>query len=39
MFTSEEWKSSEFAETWEGKLVEEVVLDKEFWKNVMLCYK
>jgi hypothetical protein len=39
MFTSEEWKSSEFAETRDGKSVEDVVLDKEFWKNVMICYK
>ncbi|WJX65679.1 hypothetical protein P8452_50312 [Trifolium repens] len=39
MFTSEEWKSSKFAETRYGKTIEELVLDKEFWKNVMICYK
>jgi hypothetical protein len=37
MFTSKEWKSMDFSML--GKLVEDVVLNKEFWKNVMICYK
>ncbi|XP_058766470.1 uncharacterized protein LOC131640081 [Vicia villosa] len=37
MFTSKEWKSCEFAKP--GKWYEDVVLDKEFWKNVKICYK
>jgi len=39
MFKSKEWKSSEFAKTMHGKYIEDVVLDKGFWKNVMICYK
>jgi hypothetical protein len=39
MFVSKKWKSSEFAETKDGKLVEDLVLDKELWKNVMICYE
>jgi len=37
MFTSKAWKSSQFAKTSGGKFVEDVVLDKEFWKNVTIC--
>ncbi|RDX78510.1 Pre-mRNA-splicing factor ATP-dependent RNA helicase DEAH1, partial [Mucuna pruriens] len=36
MFTSNEWRSSRFAKTKDGKLVEDVVLDKEFWKNIII---
>jgi len=39
MFTSNEWKSSKFAKTNDGKIVEDVVLDKEFWKNVIIGLK
>jgi hypothetical protein len=39
MFTSKKWKSSEFAETKDGKSVEDLVLNNEFWKNVMICYE
>ncbi|XP_058725529.1 uncharacterized protein LOC131596808 [Vicia villosa] len=39
MFTSEEWKSSQFAKTIAGRSAEDVVLDKEFWKNVTICLK
>jgi hypothetical protein len=39
MFTSEEWKSSEFAEPRSRKWAEDMILDKEFWKYVMICYK
>ncbi|CAK8571854.1 unnamed protein product [Lathyrus sativus] len=36
MFQSKGWKSSEFAKTI-GKLVEDLVFDNEFWKNVLIC--
>jgi hypothetical protein len=39
MFTSKEWKSSQFAKTSVGKYAEDVVLDKVFWENVMICLK
>ncbi|RDX78304.1 hypothetical protein CR513_41443, partial [Mucuna pruriens] len=39
MFTSNEWKSSRFAKTKDGKLIEDVILDKEFWKNIIICLK
>jgi hypothetical protein len=39
MFTSEEWKSSRFAKTKDEKLVEDIVLDKKFWKNIITCLK
>jgi hypothetical protein len=39
MFTSKKWKSTEFAERNNGKSVEDLVLDKAFWKNVMICYE
>jgi hypothetical protein len=39
MFKSKEWKSSEFAKTMNGKYIEDAVLHKRFWKNVMICYK
>ncbi|XP_058727425.1 uncharacterized protein LOC131598872 [Vicia villosa] len=39
MFTSKEWKSSQFAKTIAGRSAEDVVLDKEFWKNVTICLK
>ena len=41
MFTSEEWKSTsdEFAEPSSRKWAEDMILDKEFWKYVMICYK
>ena len=39
IFTSNEWKSSKFAKTNDGKIVEDVVLDKEFWKNIITCLK
>ncbi|GAU49016.1 hypothetical protein TSUD_285020 [Trifolium subterraneum] len=37
MFTSKEWTSSQFAKTSVGKYAEDVVLDKVFWENVMIC--
>jgi len=37
MFTSNEWTSRKFAETNEGKRIEKVVMDKEFWKDIVIC--
>ncbi|CAJ2656669.1 unnamed protein product [Trifolium pratense] len=39
MFTSNEWTISKFAKTADGKLIEEVIMDKEFWKDVIICLK
>ncbi|XP_019416378.1 PREDICTED: uncharacterized protein LOC109327663 [Lupinus angustifolius] len=39
MFTSAEWKATKFVRTHDGRLVEDVVLDKEFWKNVVFVLK
>lgn len=39
MFTSNEWTLSKFAKSIEGKQIEEVVIDKEFWKNIIICLK
>jgi hypothetical protein len=37
MFTSKQWNDGPFAKTKDGKLVQNTVLDKNFWKNVILC--
>ena len=39
MFTSNQWKSSKFAKTKDGKLIENVVLDRMFWRDVVLCLR
>ncbi|CAI8590778.1 unnamed protein product [Vicia faba] len=39
MFTSKQWKDGPFAKTKDGKLVQNTVLDKDFWKNVILCLR
>ncbi|KAF7825683.1 zf-BED domain-containing protein/DUF659 domain-containing protein/Dimer_Tnp_hAT domain-containing protein [Senna tora] len=39
MFSSTQWKSSRFAFTEDGKLVEQVVMDSMFWENVSVCLK
>ena len=39
MFTSNEWKDTRFTRTRDGSSVEEVVLDKEFWKSIVTCLK
>jgi len=39
IFTSDEWKDTYFARTKDGSSVEEVVLDKEFWKSIVICLK
>jgi len=37
MFTSKQWKSSCFAGTTGGKLVQGVVMDDKFWKSIVVC--
>jgi len=37
MFTSNEWKSSKLAKANDCKIVEDVILDKDFWKNIITC--
>ncbi|CAH9125516.1 unnamed protein product [Cuscuta epithymum] len=39
MFTSRAWKSTRYAKTSDGKFVEDIILDKEFWKNIVTCLK
>ncbi|BAU03390.1 hypothetical protein VIGAN_UM094300 [Vigna angularis var. angularis] len=39
MFSSEEWKTSKFGTSQEGRKVAHVVLDSRFWKNVSICLK
>ncbi|KAG6466781.1 hypothetical protein ZIOFF_075414 [Zingiber officinale] len=39
MFTSKEWKSSQFAKTKDGKVIENVVMDKDFWKSIITCLR
>jgi len=39
MFTSEEWQSSQFVKTRDGGFVESLILDKEFWKNILNCLR
>ncbi|KAF1896197.1 hypothetical protein Lal_00027263 [Lupinus albus] len=39
MFTSNEWTSSQCAKTKDGRFVENVVMDKEFWNNIVVCLK
>jgi len=38
-FSSNEWKSSKFGTSIEGRKIEHVVLDSRFWKNVTTCLK
>lgn len=37
MFTSNKWTLSKFAKSTEGKQIEEVVIDKKIWKNIIIC--
>ncbi|KAK4260115.1 hypothetical protein QN277_003272 [Acacia crassicarpa] len=37
MFLSEEWKKTKYAKSTDGKLIENVVMDKHFWKRVEIC--
>ncbi|XP_058726517.1 uncharacterized protein LOC131597875 [Vicia villosa] len=39
MFTSKKWKDSKFAKTNDGKLVENIVTNRDFWKNLVICLK
>jgi len=39
MFNSDEWKTSKFGTSQEGKGIERVVLDNRVWKNVSTCLK
>jgi len=39
LFTSKEWQSSSFAKSKDGKLVENVVMDKEYWKKIVICLR
>jgi hypothetical protein len=37
MFTSKEWKSNKCSKLRDGKAIEDVVLDKNSWKNILIC--
>ena len=39
MFTSSEWQSSQFAKTRDGGLVENLIMDKGFWKSILNCLR
>lgn len=39
MFDSNDWKSSRFATTEEGKKMASGILDQRFWKNIGVCLK
>ncbi|XLR35127.1 hypothetical protein S83_063027, partial [Arachis hypogaea] len=39
MFLSDQWTSSNFAKTKDGKIIASVVLDKVFWKEVVICLR
>lgn len=39
MFTSKEWKSSKCAKLRDGKALEDMILDKKFWKDIVICLK
>ncbi|XP_058732905.1 uncharacterized protein LOC131604487 [Vicia villosa] len=39
MFGSDEWKSSRFATTEEGRKIAKGALDHRFWKNIVVCLK
>ncbi|XP_058779267.1 uncharacterized protein LOC131653196 [Vicia villosa] len=39
MFTSKKWKDRKFAKTKDGKLVENIVTNRYFWKNLVICLK
>ena len=39
MFSFEEWKTSKFETSQEGRKVQNVALDSRFWKNVTMCLK
>jgi hypothetical protein len=39
MFTSKDWTTSTFAKSKDGKLIEETVTDKGFWKKIIFCLR
>jgi hypothetical protein len=39
MFTSQDWTTSAFAKSKDGKLIEDTVTDKGFWKNIIVCLR
>lgn len=39
MFDSEDWRSTKFAASTEGKKVQRIVKDSQFWKNIVICLK
>ena len=39
MFTSKEWQSSQCVKTRDGRLVENLVLNKGFWSNILNCLR
>ncbi|XP_068503640.1 uncharacterized protein [Phaseolus vulgaris] len=39
MFTSKEWQSSRCVKTRDGRLVENLVLNKGFWSNILNCLR
>ena len=39
MFTSKEWQTSPFVKTKDGQFVENLILDKGFWKNISNCLR
>jgi len=39
MFSSNDWKSSKFASSQDGRKVQNMVLDSRFWKNIVSCLK
>jgi len=39
MFSSEEWQTSKFGTSQEGRTIQNMVLDSRFWKNVSTCLK
>lgn len=39
MFTSNEWKVSRFAKTKDGRLVEDAVMDRLFWRDIVTCLR
>ncbi|KAF1872184.1 hypothetical protein Lal_00039344 [Lupinus albus] len=39
MSASAEWKTTKFSKTHDGRLIEDMVLDKEFWKSIVFILK
>ena len=39
MFTSKDQTSSQLAKSKDGKIVENTVCDKEFWKSIVVCLR